>query len=92
MSMQVTYVPRGKFVLLREVRNKVVRGIVMPDQTTTGNKFVVEAVGSKVTDLKPGDEVVMMPNCPATRLDEATDLYLIQKGFIISTVVRTSTE
>ena len=85
---QVLFVPRGKYVLLRILSEKSIRGIAMPGNTTVGTRFIVEAIGDKVTDLDVGDEVMMLPNAFATRPDESQEHAIVKAGFIIATVKR----
>ncbi len=85
---KIEYVPRGKYVLLRMIKEKVLRGIAMPDVSSTGSRFIVEAVGDKVKGVEVGDEVMMLPNAFATRPDESQEHAIVKAGFIIATIRR----
>jgi hypothetical protein len=49
--------PRNDFVIIRMERVEQVRGVVMPEISAEGKRYVVEAVGPKVEDLSVGDAV-----------------------------------
>lgn len=52
--------PRNDWVIVRTVeveKNKA--GIVMPQTSIEGKRFIVEAVGEKVENLQPGDSVML---------------------------------
>ena len=56
-----TYTPRGTWVLIRQVRVDLTPGgIALADNSSDAYKHVIEAVGSKVEDIKPGDEVLAL--------------------------------
>ena len=57
--MSVTYRPRNDLVLSRVVDTGEQRGILMPQQSIQGKRYLVEAIGPKVEDLQVGDWVFM---------------------------------
>lgn len=57
---------RNDFVLIRSVKLEEVRGLAMPDTAIEGKKFIVEAIGDKVENLKVGDSVLAVGNLGTT--------------------------
>jgi len=82
-----TIQPVGEWVLVNIISaSQTVGGIVLPDSATANfNDNVVEAVGDKVTRVKPGDEIIFvpmnlvkieLPNCEKGRI-------LVREEFIV---------
>lgn len=86
--MKVEFKPRPKYLVIRQIKQKQVRGIEMPDITETGVRFVVESVGAKVEGISPGDEIMLMPKCPAIQPDEAPGVFVVKASFVIATISR----
>jgi len=91
-KVNVTFIPRGKYVLLEQIKNKLVRGLAIPDISSTGVRWIVRGVGAKVSDLSVGDEVMMLPRAVAIQPDEAPEYVVVKRGFIIATIVRTTVD
>lgn len=58
--MSKSYEPRNDLVLISKKKRGTIRGLHMPEASAEGIDFFVEAFGPLVTDLKVGDQVMLM--------------------------------
>ena len=84
----IKYVPRGSNVLVRVKDQGKVRGVFMPQQSAEGKLFTIEAVGPEVTDLKPGDRVLLSGTKDATyfQLPTEKDLVVTDQKHVVAIV------
>lgn len=86
MSKQ-RYRPRNDFVLFSIHDEGKVGSIAMPNIAAQGKRYVVEAVGQEVKDLKPGDEIITLDaqNSVAQLVNER-NLYLTRQANVICVI------
>jgi NADPH:quinone reductase-like Zn-dependent oxidoreductase len=82
--MEVKYLLRNDFVLVRIIDLGFMKGIAMPQSSINGKQFVVEALGPDVETLKVGDKVLMLGNVGVTAfpLPNANNLIVLKQEYI----------
>lgn len=93
MTEQVTCQPRNNFVVFRIVKIDTLRGLFMPERSAQGSVKVVEGVGSKVENLKVGDEVeILSMQGSCAPLPQFPDLYITHEENVAVVIKRTFVE
>lgn len=88
------YIPRGeRCIILREpTRIETDSGLLIPEQSRERSReAVVCRVGESVSDLKPGDHVLVSPGkgtTPVTGIDGESDRYFFVMAADIYCVIR----
>lgn len=83
--MSKVYKPRNDFVLVRVIDLGQLRGIHVPNISVEGKKYVVEAMGDAVKNLKVGDSVLMTGTVGVdwATLPGLSDLLIIKEANIV---------
>ncbi len=83
----INYKPRGRLVLLEKKTIEQIRGIILPGQSNE-YRLLVAAVGPKVKDLQPGDEVEINPKGNCVTVGERGDMALCHEMDVLCLIER----